>query len=135
MAVFILDMSEIIYDFSPYRCDMVMHGPKPMLQFMERFTTQDIIEATMIHPAYRLCDDSIIWEVIEHQFPEGTGEFGEDPESLALFDFVAGAIQERADQLLMEKMREYNCEDRYEFMAFENWIGHSTAVFRDIHED
>ena len=135
MAIFILDMSEIIYDFSPYRYDVIVRGPRPMMQFMERFTVQDIIEATMIIPQYRLADDAIVWEVIDHMFPEGTGEFGDDPESLALFDFVAGMIQERADRLLMDKMREYNCEDRYPYMAFENWLGQSTAVFKDIHED
>lgn len=126
-----VDLEDVLIAFSPHRPRMASHANRALTQFMERFTVHDIIENSFLIPQERLDNnDDLIWKVIEYRFPQGTGDFEDDQDAIATFDFIVSLIIQTTDEILRRKAQEHGFEDDYPSLAFEAWLNKYTALFR-----
>jgi hypothetical protein len=136
MTLYVFDLREIIEAYSPRTLsENQLYANQNLLEFLNRFTIHDVIEATMLIPPYQLDNESIIYEIIDHRFPEGTGLFGDDVEALQLFELLVSFVQISMDDLLQRKLSELGRSEAYQYIAFEAWRPYDVALFRDVRFD
>lgn len=129
-SAIIVDFKDVIYNYSPSttRYGYVYDGVQPMKAFLERFTVQDIISAKLINYYDMPGQESLIWEVIEAKFPDGTGAFGDCINSLESFQLLAELITQSVDIVIRAALKPYGLESQCEQYLFHQWVTDTSAI-------
>ena len=80
-------------------------------------------------PYDSLGQETILWEIIESLFPEGSGEFENSPDSMCGLSVLFDAVVEEVDALLKEKTMICGLSSVYQDYVFDRWITNSVAAF------
>lgn len=137
--VILIDLRETLYKYAPsspksIKFPRVMDNSR-LHGFMHRFPVKSIIEAIFIH-RYNQPRDDLVWEFIEHAFPDGTGDFENDLNALDGFSLVVDMITEEVDLLLRDRFAAHGVMNYTDYL-FHAWLPSpsSTAIFCHIDFD
>lgn len=117
--------------YQPKRCAFVadLYRRTPELRrFMEHFTYQRLIEATLIRHYDMPESNYLVWEIIESLYPEGFGEFGDSPSALDNFDLLHEYFTDDLDKLLEHRLRRYELTEPHTSYLFHQWLDPTTMI-------
>lgn len=131
----IIDFREILYFYSPHgvRDQYLYRGVSKLKTFLQAFTIHEMISCIFSN-RYDIPDqESLIWLVIEHRFPEGVAIFEEDADAVASFELLIDLVIQETDQLIKQNLKHYGLEEQYQEYLFDRWIDHTTAILSYKH--
>lgn len=80
-------------------------------------------------PYDSLDQETLLWEIVENLFPEGSGEFENSPDSMCGLQVLFETIIEEVDSILRDKSEISGLGNVYQDFVFDRWINYTVAAF------